>query len=56
MIKGTLAVIEFERFAIREGRMPTCEEFSQIGYGKSSYYRARADYMEKKLKEEFSNE
>lgn len=55
MKKGTLAILEFEKFAIREGRIPTREEFQELGYCRSSYFRAKADYMEKMLKEEMQN-
>ena len=41
MKKGTLAIIEFEKFYRRELRIPTCEEFKQMGYSRASYYRVR---------------
>lgn len=44
MKKGTLAIIEFERFYKREMRIPTCDEFKQLGYSKATYYRVREDF------------
>lgn len=41
MKKGTLAIVEFEKFYKRELRIPTCDEFIQLGYSKASYYRVR---------------
>lgn len=46
MRKGTLAIIEFERFYQRESRIPTCDEFVNMGYGRSTYYRIRNEFYE----------
>lgn len=46
MKKGTLAIIEFEKFYRRELRIPTCEEFKQMGYSRASYYRVRDLFYE----------
>jgi ACT domain-containing protein len=48
MKKGTLAIIEFEKFYRRELRIPTCEEFKQMGYSRASYYRVRDLFYEMK--------
>lgn len=51
MKKGTLAIIEFEKFYKRELRIPTCDEFTQLGYCRKTYYNARKQFFEM-LKEE----
>lgn len=51
MRKGTLAIIEFERFYRRELRIPTCAEFVDLGYCRRTYYNARDQFFEM-LKEE----
>ena len=53
MKKGTLAIIEFEKFYRRELRIPTCEEFKQMGYSRSSYYRVRDVFYEMEKDYEF---
>lgn len=34
----------FEEFVKKNGRYPTLEEFKDIGYGKTTYYRCKNDF------------
>lgn len=52
----------YELFVEEYGREPEKEEFIELGYGRSSYYRARKQYEETKeaeryeqLREEMAN-
>lgn len=54
MKRRTLAIIEFDRFYRRELRIPTCEEFVSMGYGRSTYYRIRNEFYELLQEEELA--
>lgn len=62
MIKGKTGLTVFMEFVEREGRMPTKDEFVDIGYSVMTFYRARNQYYDylneeiEKSKEREANE
>lgn len=46
MIKGKTGLTVFLEFVEREGRMPTKDEFVDIGYSAMTFYRARNQYYD----------
>lgn len=54
MIKGKTGFTVFLEFIDREGRMPTKDEFVDIGYSAMTFYRVRNqyyDYLNARVKE-----
>lgn len=46
MIKGKTGLSVFMEFIQREGRMPTKDEFTDIGYSAMTFYRVRNQYYD----------
>lgn len=46
MIKGKTGLSVFMEFIGREGRMPTKDEFVDIGYSAMTFYRVRNQYYD----------
>lgn len=44
MVKGKTGLTVFLEFVQREGRMPTKEEFVDLGYSGRWFYKVRAQY------------
>lgn len=59
MIKGKTGLTVFLEFVQREGRMPTKEEFVDLGYTRRWFYKVREqyyNYLEEETKRSIKHE
>ena len=59
MIKGKTGLTVFLEFVQREGRMPTKEEFVDLGYSRRWFYKVREqyyNYLEEEAKRSIKHE